>query len=200
MNWQPNTNFNAGNILVNDNRYYLVLTDFNTGSKFSTQNLQEYFGEIYQVLDDFISGQTFDPFSTNIIVANRLFIKFDNAPNINDVIQIHLFDTPVTTKSYSEVISLNYEVQKSDVDNPLGCVIALPEPIEYNQPWESSVTIQVNGVYLEPSNQAYYLGDNSTKKFSLPLKRNIPDVTLIQDNDIVVLVDKLVKVNKQVIT
>jgi hypothetical protein len=195
LDWKPNTGFSAGSILVHDNRYFLVLTDFNTGSRFTSSNLKEYFGAMYKVVNDFVSGQTFDPFSPNVIAADRVFINFDVAPNINDVIQIHLFDTPITTKSYSEVLSVDYEVQDSDVGNSLGCVIALPEPIEYNRPWESSVAVQVNGVYLEPSNQAYYVGNSSTVKFSLPNKRNILDVTLIQDNDIVVLIDNVLQTN-----
>ena len=128
-------------------------------------------------------------------VGDRVIINFDKAPNINDIIQVHLFDTPIATKSYSEVISFNYQVKPSDVANPLGCVIALPETIEYSQPWESSVAVQVNGSYLEPSNQAYYLGDAATTNFSLPVKRNIFDVTLIQDSDIIVLVDRVAKIN-----
>jgi hypothetical protein len=147
----------------------------------------------YRVLEDFVSGDTFDALSSSIVAADRVIIKFDNAPNVNDFIQVHLFNTPAVTKSYSEIASVRYTVQASDVGNSLGCVITMPHSIEYYQPWEPNVNVMVNRQYLEPSNQAYYIGDGATKIFSLPEKRNIPNISLIQESDIVVVVDNVTK-------
>jgi hypothetical protein len=193
LTWTQNTSYEAGTILSHNNRYYLVISSFTSTDRFTRLNLNPYYGMTYRVLEDFISGDMFDALSSNIVAADRVFIKFDNAPNLNDFIQIHLFNTPVITKSYSEIASVRYAVQASDVGNSLGCVISMPHSIEYYQPWEPNVSVMVNGQYLEPSNQAYYVGDGSTKVFSLPSKRNIPDISLIQDNDIVVVVDNVTK-------
>lgn len=160
-NWLPITAYKAGDFLIYNNI-------------------------VYRVNDYFVSGTTFD--RTMLSAANSVVIKFDNPPAAGDQIQIHLYDLPANVKAYSEIIVKNYNVPENYVSGPFGFKINFEEPISYKQPWESMIKVQVNGIYLEPSNQAYYTGNGTKRTFSLPTKRNT-NVTAISDSDIVVVVD-----------
>ena len=120
----------------------------------------------------------------------KIIIRFNQAPLMGTIIQIHMFDLSADIgKAYSEIISQQYIVPDNFVSGPSGYSIDLPEQILYAQPWEPLVSITVDGMILEPSNQAYYTSDGFTKTYSLPTTRNVANLNLITDSDIVVVVD-----------
>ena len=131
--------------------------------------------------------------------TKNLTIQFDTAPNINVRIQIHLYVLPPNYedfKAYSEVLNQLYQIPNDYVEDPRGYYIELPEPILYSKPWEAKVSIMVNGSELEPGNQSYYNGDGKTLTYSLPTTRNVDDVSLIADSQILVIVNGIEKVNQ----
>ena len=130
-----------------------------------------------------------------ITVDGNLAVQFTNAPSSGSRIQIHLFNIPISTKAYSEVKINRYTVDSGYVYNGIGYEITLAEPVQYLQPFEDKIVVRLNGSLLEPSNQAYYVGNNYLKTYSLPTTRNITDVNLITDNDIQVTVDGILKFN-----
>ena len=116
-------------------------------------------------------------------------VVFDNAPNIDALIQIHLFSLSISQKAYSEVINQSYTVPNNYVYAGTGYTIDLPEVVQYVEPFEPNILVRVNGIVLEPSNQAYYTANGYDTTFSLPTTRNIDDVNLITDGDITVVVN-----------
>jgi hypothetical protein len=141
----------------------------------------------YRVIESHTSGEAFN--FDYVVSGNEIRIRFDSAPAYNSVIQVHLFDVAETIKAYSDVQRQQHTVPMDYVPDSLGYRIATDDIVQYNRPWEAMINVILNGVYLEPSNQAYYTGNGSIKNFSLPVKRNVDDVTLIQDTDVTVTVD-----------
>jgi hypothetical protein len=121
---------------------------------------------------------------------SKIIIGFEIAPLEGDIIQIHMYNlSSETGKAYSEILNQRYTVESNYVPSPSGYVINLPEKILYAQPWEPLMEVLIDGILLEPSNQAYYESDGIVKTYSLPLIRNVTDVNLITDSDIIVVVD-----------
>ena len=147
----------------------------------------------YRVLEDFVATETFD--FSKVQSANSIVIKFDNAPANGSKIQIHLFNVPVERKAYSQVNVQTHVIPDGFVQSTLDYEIPLDQTIEYVSPLEAMVYVKINGSIIEPSSQAYYTADGRTSTYSLPTKRLVDDVTLISNSDIVVVVDKVVKVN-----
>jgi hypothetical protein len=147
----------------------------------------------YRVLEDFKSADTFD--TTNLQSADSIVIRFDNAPANGAIIDIGLYNIPTPQKAYSHVQSQIHVVPADFTASQLDYEISLNQPVEYVQPYEAMVSVKVNNSFIEPSSQAYYKGDGITKRFSLPVKRTVDDVTRITDSDIVVVVDKITKTN-----
>lgn len=154
----------------------------------------------YRVLEDFVATETFD--FSKVQSANSIVIRFDNAPANGAVIQIHLFNIPDTLpnkdtfKSYSQINLQKHVVPNSFVSGgTLDYEIPLDQTIEYVQPFEAMMYVRINGSIIEPSSQAYYVANGVIDNYSLPTKRTVDDVTKISDSDIVVVVDKVTKVN-----
>ena len=148
----------------------------------------------YRVVNDFRSGKVFD--TKNLMAANRVIVRFDNPPVFDAKIQVHLYNLPIESKAYSEIISHQYTVSEDQMGRPEGYVLIAPENIQYKQPWEAMITVDINGTSLEPSNQAYYIGNNSARKYSLPIYRTIADVNKISDSDILVVVNGVTLYNR----
>ena len=148
----------------------------------------------YRVVEDFTSGVEFS--NEKLMAANRVIVRFDNAPAAGERIEIHLYDIPVATKAYSEIVSHRYTVTAEELGRPEGYVLIAPETVQYKQPWEAMISVIHNGLTLEPSNQAYYTGNGTSKKYSLPIYRNIADVNVITDSDVVVVIDGVTKANR----
>ena len=146
----------------------------------------------YRVIENFVSGVIFN--TDHLVAANQVVIRFDNAPAAGAMVQVHLYDLPLSTKAFSEVKTQIYNVPDNYVYNGLDYVITTPEPIEYAAPFESMISVTVNGSLLEPSNQAYYTGTGSARTFSVPTTRSV-DIPSIISSDIKVVVNGVIKNN-----
>lgn len=144
----------------------------------------------YRVVRPFTSGYEFD--IENLVSAKRTFIRFLRPPEVDAVIQIHLFDLTLAIKAYSEITEQSIVLPADYVPGTSGYEIQLQELVQYIQPWEARIDITVNGLILEPTNQSYYTGNGKTKNYSLPSTRNI-DVETITNSDIVAIIDGEIK-------
>jgi hypothetical protein len=148
----------------------------------------------YRVTEDFTSGKKFS--RKYLVAANRVVVRFDNPPAAGVKVQIHLYNFPLGNKAYSEIKSQSYTVPSDYVviDTTLDYVITPPHPIEITQPWESMISITVNGTLLEPSNQIYYTGNGSTSVYNLSATRTF-DIANLRPTDVKVVVDGITQSN-----
>ena len=167
--------------------------------QYSKDNYISYNNITYRVLEDFTATETFD--FSKVQSANNIVIRFDSAPSNGAVIQIHLFNIPDTLpnkdtfKSYSHVNLQTHIVPTGFVAGTTDYEIPLDQTIEYVKPFEAMVYVRINGAIIEPSSQAYYVANGIIDNYSLPSNRTVDDVTKISDSDIIVVVDRVTKVN-----
>ena len=165
--WQPLTDYFVDDFVTYNAATYRVVRAFRSGAEFSDENMMS---------------------------SQRVIVRFDGPPAAGDLIQIHLFDLSFATKAYSEITTQEVMVGSGYQTGTAGFEIVLNEKVQYSKPWESKVRVSVNGIDLEPTNQAYYAGDGKNKTFSLPNTRNV-DVNSVTNSDIVALIDGVVKLN-----
>jgi hypothetical protein len=173
------------------NRFPVALT-WQPLHDYFTDEFVSYGAATFRVVRPFTSKYEFD--TDNLISASRTFIRFLRPPAKDSVIQIHLFDLNLAIKAYSEIVNQEVVLPSDFQQGTAGFEIKLQEPVQYLQPWEARIDVTVNGLYLEPTNQAYYSGNGKTKNYSLPKTRNV-DVNVITNSDIVAIVDGVVKLN-----
>ena len=164
---------------------------FEQFTQYYLNDLISYDGDVYKVNEDFISGVApsmvlLDPYDYEAVV------KFDNPLTPDDFVQIHVFNESSTRKAYSSIKEINYTLLGTPT-YPDDYVFDLPEIMQYDDPWNSNLSIRLNGEMLAPGNNTYYLGDGSTVNFTMPTS-GVTDPTNIVDTDIHVIVDGDLKV------
>ena len=143
-----------------------------------------------------INGIEVDAYTATTDNYGNYTVTFDNAPGINDYIQIHAFAADNIRKAYSSIKEINYTVAGNTVGEsvsfPSQYVFELPELMQYVQPWNSYVSVRLNGDELVPANNKYYIGDGSSLTYTIP-STNLSNDAVISDNDIIITVDDILQ-------
>ena len=123
----------------------------------------------------------------------RAYVVFDTAPDENSYIQIHAYNLDSSVTAYSAVKEISYTVagnngEGSPVAFPDAYIFNLPNEMQYAEPFDSLISVKINGEELASANNAYYTADGSTTQYAIPSTSLSSDAT-ISNNDIVVVVD-----------
>jgi hypothetical protein len=126
----------------------------------------------------------------NAIVNNKsvLVVRFDDAPAIDDFIQIHLYDVAMGTRAYTQITEQRFKVNNNPGVYPVDYSFKLSNPSEYVQPWTAYSLVRLNGSDLIPSQQSYYVGDSVQTTFTLT-QSYVKDYSIVSVDDITVVVD-----------
>ena len=99
-------------------------------------------------------------------------VRFTTAPAVGDQVQIYLFDLPVGTKPFSEIVTTQYAniaTDSSEFQIQLDPTSFITGPHHHKVFVEGvSGSNQTNRYRLTPPQIAYYLGDGSTVDFLVP--------------------------------
>lgn len=174
-----------------------VISPWTINTQYYINDLMSYSGKVYKATEDFFSGAVFD--DTAVIEYDYYAaIAFDVPPEAGDYVQVHVYDQATTRKAYSSIKEVNYTVAKTGlisgdaVSYPGDYVFALPETMQYAQPWNTNIIVRINNEELSPANNTYYVGDESTVSFIVPMVSGHTANTF-SDTDLQVVVDGVAK-------
>lgn len=155
---------------------------------YSKDDYVQYEGITYRATENFTTDVEFN--LTYLTAANKVVIRFDEAPEAGARIQIHLYDYPITQKAYSQILNKRSVVPVGYSGSALGYQIDLPEDQGFAYPREANMVVKLNGLTLEPSNQSYYTGTGMKTLFAMSATRNIANKLQV---DLIVTVDGILK-------
>ena len=176
------------------------IAPWQTTTQYYQNDLFSYQGKVYRVSKDFASTLTFD-LTVVVLYDYYAAVVFDTPPAAGAFVQIRSFNESDLHKAYSSVKEITYTVAGHDdgtgnmvVTYPQDYVFNLPEPMQYMDPWDAMLSVRLNGLELAPSNNLYLTGNGTTKNYVVALSYGMT-ASLLSDNDIVVVVDKVRKYN-----
>ena len=160
-----------------------VITEWAPATFYAVDTYVTHNSRLYRVKNQHSSVAEFN--EANFDSGNTVFVRFDSAPAADAKIEVHLFDLPIGNKAYSEIKTELFTVPDNYVRNT-GYTVELSEAIQYAIPAEPNLTVLLNGLELEPTNQSYYVGNNVATAFPIITTRLISNPENITYSDIIV--------------